>query len=194
MSYSTLNRTKFGDCSNHECGRKNTEVVKVGKELFCLYCRNNQKAKVQLAKSIERNKVRSLIKIDSNLELKEETDKQKWFKLIRTKLTGTCQCGCAQPSSKNDEKNYRSSCCHVFPQRIFKSVQFHPHNFVERAFWGGCHTNFDEQSMDKWVNMADWDNIKEIFYELAPLLTEMERTTKFYRHLENIVYLQPTLN
>lgn len=42
-------RTKFGDCV--ECNETNTECVKFGKSLFCLKCRNNQKAKKQISKS-----------------------------------------------------------------------------------------------------------------------------------------------
>ena len=57
---SIIPKTKFGDCANPECGAKQTEVVKVGKELFCLYCRQSQKAKIQVIKANERNKVRSL--------------------------------------------------------------------------------------------------------------------------------------
>lgn len=57
---SLIPTTKFGDCANPECGAKDTEVVKVGKELFCLYCRNEQKRKVQVGKANERSKVRSL--------------------------------------------------------------------------------------------------------------------------------------
>lgn len=118
----------------------------------------------------------------------DDSAKQKWFKAVRRKLTGTCQCGCARPSSKFDDDNFRSSCCHVFPQRDFESVRYHLLNHVERNFWEGCHTNMDNQSMDKWANMADWDNIKEIFFQLSPLLTDQERATKFYTKFESLVY------
>jgi hypothetical protein len=112
-----------------------------------------------------------------------------WFSLIRTKLTGTCQCGCGQPSSKKDDTYYRHSCCHLFPKNRFDSIKTHPLNFVERAFFGGCHSIFDDTSMDRWVNMADWEDIKAKFYELAPLLTQEERANKFYTHLEKLVFL-----
>jgi CHASE3 domain sensor protein len=36
--------------------------------------------------------------------------------------------------------------------------------------------------------MADWDDIKEKFHQLAPLLTDEERATKFYSTLEKMVY------
>lgn len=126
----------------------------------------------------------------------EYTQKEKWFKLIRTKLTGTCACGCGNMSSKNDyinvegkvESHFRASCCHIFPKKDFESVMYHPLNFIERAFWGGCHSQMDNTSLDRWVKFKDWQDIKDKFYELAPLLTEDERKLKFYKHLESLVY------
>jgi hypothetical protein len=46
----------------------------------------------------------------------------------------------------------------------------------------------DNKSIEEWVNMADWDDIKEKFYQLAPLLTEEEKKTKFYSLFEKLVY------
>ena len=117
----------------------------------------------------------------------EQTEKEKWFALIRTKLVGTCQCGCGQKSQKKDDMYFKSSCCHLFPKKTFKSIMYNEFNYLERAFWGGCHTNLDEQSMDKWVNMADWEDIKAKFYKLSPLLSDKERATKFYSKLEFLV-------
>lgn len=119
---------------------------------------------------------------------KDYSELDRWFKAVRNKLTGRCQCGCGKPSSKYQDKYFKHSCGHVFPKRIFLSIATHPRNFVERAFWGGCHTNMDEQSMDRWTSFADWENIKEIFHELAPELTDEERATKFYTHFEKLIY------
>lgn len=119
----------------------------------------------------------------------EDSMKEKWFKEIRPMLTGTCQCGCGGASQKNDGMYFRHSICHVFPKAKFHSVKYHPINFVERRFWGGCHSVMDDTSMDRWPQMADWDDIKEKFFVLAPLLTDEERATKFYKHLEKLVYL-----
>lgn len=117
----------------------------------------------------------------------ERNMKEMWFAEIRPLLTGTCQCGCGEPSSKNDDNTFRSSCCHIFPKNIFKSVRFHPLNFVERNFHNGCHTNMDNQGLDKWPNMADWEDIKMKFLILAPLLTPKERTHKFFTHLQWLI-------
>jgi hypothetical protein len=123
----------------------------------------------------------------------DETMKEKWFKARRKEMVGVCQCGCTQKSSKHDDLNFRSSAAHIFPQRLFPSIQYHRLNWVERAIWAtitssSCHTNMDNQSMDLWPNFADWEDIKAKFYELSTLLTDEERATKFYSHLENLVY------
>jgi len=111
-----------------------------------------------------------------------------WFDRMRKKMVGICQCGCAQKSQKHDDTFFRHCICHIFPKRTFLSIAQNDLNWVERTFWGGHHTNFDEGGMDKWPTYADWDDIKERFHELAPLLTDEERTTKFYSTLEKLVY------
>lgn len=123
----------------------------------------------------------------------EESVKNRWFNRRRLEMVGVCQCGCGSKSSKYQDEHFRNSICHIFPQRLFPSVQFHHLNWVERAFWtvgkgSSCHTNMDNRSMDKWPMFADWEDIKAKFYELAPLLSEEERKKKFYKHLERLVY------
>jgi len=127
-------------------------------------------------------------KTEKNLRNGDDTLKEKWFKARRKELTGTCQCGCAEPSQKNDDTFFRHCCCHIFPKSLFESVMYHPLNWVERRFWGGCHTNMDEGGLDKWPGMADWDDIKAKFHELAPLLTDSERATNFYTKLESLIF------
>lgn len=111
-----------------------------------------------------------------------------FFDKMRKRMTGTCQCGCAQPSQKKDDTFFRNCICHIFPKRIFKSIATHELNWVERAFWGGCHGQMDDTSIERWKNYADWDDIKEKFHQLAPLLTDEERATKFYSNLEKLIY------
>lgn len=137
-------------------------------------------------------------KAAENAEAKKElgeddTMKEKWFKARRKEMVGTCQCGCSSKSSKHDDVHFRSSIAHIFPQRLFPSIQFHRLNWVERNVWAthkssSCHTNMDNRSMDLWPRFADWEDIKACFHELAPLLTDEERATKFYKHLEKLVY------
>lgn len=110
-----------------------------------------------------------------------------WFEERNNELIGVCQCGCGRPSSKDDPKYFKHSCCHLFPKALFPSVALQPLNCIERAFWGGCHTNMDEQGLDKWPAMADWEDIKERFKILAPLLTKEERAKKFFLTLEKLV-------
>jgi len=54
----TINKCKFGDCA--KCGLKDTDVVKLGKELVCLKCNREIKVKTQLSKATVKQKVRAL--------------------------------------------------------------------------------------------------------------------------------------
>lgn len=117
----------------------------------------------------------------------EPTEKEKWFDERRPELTGRCKCGCGKPSSKNEDEYFRSSIAHVFPQRLFPSIAKHPKNFVERSYWNGCHANMDNRSMEWWPQFEDWNDIKEKFWILAPLLTAQERAKKFYTKFEQLV-------
>jgi hypothetical protein len=136
------------------------------------------KSKKKLAQEAEEKKLRG----------DDDTLMEQWFKARRKELTGICQCGCGNKSQKHDDTFFRGSCCHIFPKAIFESIMYHPLNCVERAMMGGCHHNMDNQGMDKWPLFADWDDIKERFHVLAPLLTDKERGHKFYSLLEPLIY------
>lgn len=125
---------------------------------------------------------------EKKLRGEDDTLMEQWFKARRKELTGICQCGCGNKSQKHDDTFFRGSCCHIFPKSIFESIMYHPLNCVERAMMGGCHHNMDNQGMDRWPQFADWDDIKERFYVLAPLLTDKERSNKFHDKLESLVY------
>ena len=163
------NLRKLGLLPKMEFKKAKKPIAKVGKKKLA----ENAAAKIELGE--------------------DETIKEKWFKARRKEMVGTCQCGCCEPSSKKDDVNFRSSICHIFPQRLFSSVQFHRLNWVERKFWatngtGACHTNMDNRSMDKWPMFADWDDIVAKFHELSPLLSDEERATNFYSKLNDLVY------
>lgn len=144
------------------------------------------KPKKAIARESEKHKAERVA--DKEALGEDDPQKEKWFKARQKEMVGVCQCGCGQESQKNDKLYFRHSAAHIFPKAIFESVMYHKLNWVERRFWGGCHATMDNNSMDKWPNMADWDDIKEKFHQLAPLLTEEERATKFYTQLEKLVY------
>lgn len=132
------------------------------------------------------------IKAEKELRGEDDTQKEKWFKARRKEMKGFCACGCAEKSSKSDDVNFRSSICHIFPQRLFPSIQFHRLNWVERKFWAtngtsACHAQMDNKSMDLWPNMEDWGLIKDRFLQLSLLLTQKEKVNKFYLHLAKLV-------
>lgn len=180
------------ECGNMGNGRK------VGKVFMCMRCYNVKKGEEAVMKAVERQKRGTALiyarnKLRQTERISPDQEKQlqlldNFFKDMRKKMTGTCACGCNKPSSKLDNKYYKYSISHIFPKRTFKSISTHKLNWVERAFWGGCHSRMDDTSLDNWTSFADWENIKEKFHELAPLLTDEERATKFYIHLEKLVY------
>lgn len=120
-------------------------------------------------------------------EMMNDDTMVSWFEDRRKELVGTCQCGCGEKSQKKDDLYYKHSICHIFPKSKFESIAAHPLNYVERAFWGGCHSRMDDRSMDLWPAMADFEDIKAKFFVLAPLLTREERANKFFKKLEELV-------
>ncbi len=115
----------------------------------------------------------------------DETEKQKWFADQRPRLSEFCGCGCGERTMKGNDEKFCFSVAHIFPQRIFKSVQFHPEVWVSRAW--ACHTNMDGRSMDRWPGFQDWPEIVRKFNLLSPILTPAEKSKKFYRKLEELV-------
>lgn len=147
----------------------------------------------------EKKKKQPIKKVSDKTRAKQEAEKKllssdgdtlmkQYYRAARKRMVEVCQCGCGQVSQKKDDIYFRHSIAHIFPKRLFPSVMYHPLNWVERRFWGGCHGVMDDTSMDRWINFADWDDIKEKFYILAPLLTDEERATNFYTRLEKLVY------
>lgn len=152
---------------------------------------NRDKPKEKKKYSIRKVSEKKQKQLDTEKSLRagdEDTLMEKWFKARRKSMVNVCQCGCGSKSCKDDDMYFRHSLAHVFPKSKFPSIMYNPLNWVERAFWGGCHSIMDDTSMERWPNMGDWDNIKEIFHALAPLLTDEERATKFYSKLEKLVY------
>ena len=147
----------------------------------------------------EKKKKQPIRKVSEKTKARQEAEKklvssdgdtlmERFYKAARKRMTGTCACGCGEASQKKDDIYFRHSVAHIFPKRLFPSIMYHPLNWVERRFWGGCHSVMDDTTMDRWPCMEDWDSIKEKFYILAPLLTDEERATNFYTRLEKLVY------
>lgn len=169
MNYNSTIQKKIGICD--KCGKKS--VLTAGK---CPYCYRAHRYTVNMGK-----------RKSSDSELGVPQFDNGWFLERRKEMTGVCQCGCGAKSSKNDEKWFRACCCHIFPKAYFPSVANHPLNFVERAFWGGCHSFMDDGSVERWVNFEDWQDIKSKVIQMEPHLTQQERSRKFYSTLMKMV-------
>lgn len=68
-------KTKHGDCSNTDCGATNTDVIKVGRQLFCIKCRQKQKATAQLTKAQKNAISRKIYKAAGNNLNKEQSER-----------------------------------------------------------------------------------------------------------------------
>lgn len=116
-----------------------------------------------------------------------ESSLAEWFPEVRSKMTGMCHCGCGQPSQKNSDQYYKFSACHIYPKARFESVATHPLNFVEMAFFGGCHSNMDDRSVEKWPGMECWSEIKAKVAAMDSFLTDKEKGKKFYLKLQDLI-------
>jgi len=113
---------------------------------------------------------------------KKQDATEQWYKDRREELTGFCTCGCGQKSSKDNDKRFKGSICHILSYRHFKSVATHPLNYIELAMFGGCHANFDDRSSDRWVNMECWPTIRMRFLAIFPSISRKE-----YKHLPPVL-------
>jgi len=176
--YSTIPRNKIGDCS--QCDAKNTDCVKRGKELFCLSCARNNKAKQQLTKSIERQKVRSLVRTDTNLETKGSMELNRWFEERRKEMTNCCV-ECGRTTNKLNNKYYKWSICHIVPKSLVKSVATNQYNFIELCQLH--HQEFDS-TFDRAANMMCFGEVKLKFQLFKKLIPDYE-LRKVNPHLLN---------
>ena len=88
---SIIPRSKFGDCS--ECGAKNTNVVKVKKDLFCLECNTNAKRKQYVSRAENKVKVREDV-IDDRQSLIHDLDFtfSRYIRIREANTNGIAEC------------------------------------------------------------------------------------------------------
>lgn len=144
------------------------------------------KPKKAIPKVSEKKKAE--VEADKALRNGDETQKQKWFAEQRPRLSEYCGCGCGQRTMKFNDQ-FCFSICHVLPQKLFPSVQFHSEVWVPRAW--ACHTNMDNRSIDRWPSFADWPEICRKVRLLEPLLTDQERKKKFFKKLIELIETKP---
>lgn len=176
MAYSSINKCKWGNCS--VCNKQDTEVVKVAKNLVCLYCRKNQKAKIQLEKQKERNKIRQLIITPQNLESKKSSTLGKWFEERRAEMTNVCV-ECGRQTNKGNDKYFIWSICHIVPKSLVKSVATNEFNFIELC---QLHHQEYDNSFERAAKMMCFGEIKAKF-QLFKHLIPAEELRKVNPHL-----------
>lgn len=88
---SIIPRSKFGDCS--ECGAKNTNVVKVKKDLFCIECNTNAKRKQYVSRAENKVKAREDV-IDDRQSLIHDLDFtfSRYIRIREANTNGIAEC------------------------------------------------------------------------------------------------------
>lgn len=99
-----------------------------------------------------------------------------WFLDRRKEMKGWCVCGCGNRSSKDDDRYFKYSAAHVLGKAKFPSIATHPENFIELAFWGGCHSTLDDYgyARTKETKPVLWEIIVRKFKILFPFIAENE--------------------
>lgn len=99
---------------------------------------------------------------------------QQWFLDRRKEMIGYCACGCGSDTSKYDDKLFKHSICHILEKRNFTSLKTHPLNFIELAFWGGCHSNMDNLGASEWPKKKYWPEVVRRFKLMYPEIDPSE--------------------
>lgn len=159
-----LNRTKFGDCDF--CPAVNTNVIKRGKDYYCLSCAKKQSVK----KQVERLKSKPVVATRS---LGNTGELQRWFNDRAKEMVGRCR-HCNGKTQKG-QANYKCSIAHILPKAYFKSVATHPDNWIELCFYGkSCHTNLDNGMIDL-IELNCWDEVVTKFVRMYPDIAQSEK-------------------
>ncbi len=177
----SLPKSKWGNCS--QCSATNTAVVKVKKDLFCLFCHNNNKSKQQLQRSKDRDTLRgigaALKSLPQNKELvQNKTELDRWFAYVATIIKANPHCwNCGEFIP---EQYYRHASAHIFPKAHFLSVSVNPLNFLVLGAGCGCHSKFDS-SIDKAANMKVWGMAVNRFKSFENNITETHKYLDLFK-------------
>lgn len=169
MSYSSITR------KGCKCGKPNCypDISYEGYNHNCapqevldrLETKQKRKAAVKKDLSILR-KVE--VESDDNRELAKDYGKlDKWFKERRKEMVGCC-IECGKTTSKNNDKYYKWSVCHIVPKSLIKSVATNEYNWIELC--QQHHQEFDN-TFDKAAAMMCFGEAKmkfQIFKNLIP--------------------------
>lgn len=204
---SFLPKTKWGSCTR--CDKTDCACVKIGKDLVCVECNRKEKTEKQIAKSQERNKIRSLtvstqtksgyVPADDKLvdnkaakEFRELVAKKKWFEERRKEMTGKCLF-CSGKTEKFNDATFRHSIAHLLPKKDnfggFPSVATHEDNWIELCYYGNsCHTNFDNAmiTLEQLKDTPQWEVIVRKFKKVYPFIAEKEKRNIHYLLLQEL--------
>jgi hypothetical protein len=139
---SIIPRSKFGDCS--ECGDKSVNVVKNGKSLFCIPCRNQQKTKQYTERANIKSKIKSSLGCDNERQLLiEDLDSvfSRYIRIRESNNKGIAEC---YTCGKKDQWKYLQ--CGHYIKRSETLLRWDSRNARPQCINCNCnmHGNIDE--------------------------------------------------
>lgn len=155
--YSTI-KPKIGRCIDCSITEPPKRLV-AGR---CPYHYKNFRSRVSTERQKENNQDASF----------EATKRQEWFRARVMEMTGFCA-ECKAPTSKYNFKYAICSVAHILPKSIFKSVEFHPLNWMELGAQCGCHSR-----SEVWSNATEmkvWGEMVARFRLFVDDIAEDER-------------------
>lgn len=170
--FGTDRKTRIGYCKNHQHLRtdidKDTIIQRAIKKQ-----RHNAVPKIQ-------TQLRKLYETDDVVrEGSKDYDKlDLWFKERRKEMTGVCT-ECGKTTSKNNDKYYKWSICHIVPKSLVRSVATNPCNWIELC--QQHHQEYDN-TFDKAAAMMCFGEIKHKFQLFAHWIP-IEELRKVNPHL-----------
>lgn len=182
---SIINRSKWGDCS--ACPAVNTNVVKVGRDLFCFNCNTRAKNKIQITKANERNLIRRLHNQNpANPDVARDREMlERFYDNAAKEIDKDPRCwNCG---AEVHRKYYRAATAHIYPKAIFKSIQAHPLNYL--VLPASCCHNLTHR-LDTFYKMGIWVEAVNRFREFEPLITESHKYLHEFREYAERTYPQ----
>ena len=152
--------------------------------------REQEKQNTTLPKSFEPTKEE--INIQNNritatkITERGESEIWDWFLDRRKEMTGICK-NCGEETSKNDDKYFHYSICHILEKSNFPSVATNENNFIELCYFGNsCHSNMDHKKLTV-QDMNCFEEIIDKVKKMYPLLTqeEIRRLPKIFNEYLN---------
>lgn len=111
-----------------------------------------------------------------------DSDLQKWYKAIQSKLMGKC-IRCGERYNARDLRYAIAATAHVLAKRseMFPSVALHSENYIELGANCGCHNWYDNfASWEEIALSSIWPLVLEKFKIIEPFIKERNKIPEVF--------------